>query len=110
MKEHWPNYSSTFNNKAHNIVSGSSIPFDMDTPFSTLFESGPDSGLFDCINLNNNTAAHWVCALLNATPGPTLPARTGLNFPYTGAEVIALYKGKQKDAALIFFQAYLDNK
>lgn len=112
QKAHWPNYVSGTDN-AINLVSGSnsSLSFDMNTPFSTLFGGGSGLGLFACINENPQPQpeVHWICALLNATPGPTTPSRTGLSFPYTAAEVIAFYQGAQSAAALTFFTNYLDN-
>ena len=46
---------------------------------------------------------HWVCAWLNATVG-------AFNFPYSPAEVIALYNDTSKyAAALTFFKTYMES-
>lgn len=50
----------------------------------------------------NTDECHWVCAWLNATVGTH-------NFPYTPAEVIALYQDVGKRAAaLSFFKTYME--
>lgn len=71
---------------------------------STLQVGGNPATLWQVVSMFSNTdECHWVCAWLNATVG-------AFNFPYTAAEVIALYEDLSKyDAALTFFKTYMEN-
>ena len=51
----------------------------------------------------NSDECHWVCAWLNATV-------KAYNFPYTPAEVVALYNDTNRyAAALTFFKTYMES-
>lgn len=71
---------------------------------STLQVSGSPATLWQVASdFPNSDEVHWVCAWLNATVG-------AYNFPYTPAEVIALYQDLSKyAAALTFFKVYMEN-
>ena len=71
---------------------------------STLKVGGNPATLWQVASMFPNThECHWVCAWLNATVG-------AYNFPYSPAQVIALYQDLSKyDAALTFFKTYMEN-
>lgn len=85
---HWPNYNASSNPTANNAVTGGVGTFNKDTTFASLFGSGSNLGLLETINATNTYQVefHWIAALLNGTAGSSAQ-----NFPYTAAEVIALY-------------------
>lgn len=67
------------------------------------------STLFDVIDFHESSDEfHWVCAWLNGSGG----APAGWNFPYTGAEVIALYENNDSypsgKSPLDFFKTYME--
>lgn len=70
---------------------------------STLMMGGNLATLWQVVSEFPNTdECHWVCAWLNATVN-------AFNFPYTPAEVIALYGDLSKYAsALTFFKTYME--
>ena len=104
--EHWPNYNATNNPSGLNSITGGSGTFDKDTLFSALFGSGPNQKLLfimTSVSLYQDEF-HWIAALLNGSSGS--PA---INFPYSAASVIALYKDTNKRAdALKFFKDYME--
>lgn len=105
MINHWPGYVSGAVSPTYNV---GNISFNSNSTFSSVF--GPGSGLgsiklFDFFTsaYANTGERHWVAALLNA-----LPNSQAINFPYTAAQVIALYSGPQSAAALAFFKTYME--
>lgn len=71
---------------------------------STLKVGGNPATLWQVMSMFPNTDEfHWVCAWLNATVN-------AFHFPYSPAEVIALYNDLSKyAAALNFFKTYMEN-
>ena len=71
---------------------------------STLKVGGNPATLWQVMSMFQNTDEfHWVCAWLNATVN-------AFHFPYSPAEVIALYNDQTKyAAALNFFKTYMEN-
>jgi hypothetical protein len=111
---HWPNFNASTNPLANNIVNGGSTPFNINTSFSTLFGSGSSDSLINCLvnTATHQIEFHWIAALLNGTVSSV--AGTGNpgsnNYPYTAAQVIALYvaNGTVRTNAFNFFKDYME--
>ena len=70
--------------------------------FSTVFGGSVSGTLISIIKAPVSDNAYWIAAFLNAQTGSL--AR---NFPYTPPEVVALFNGPRKLAALAFFKTYM---
>jgi hypothetical protein len=107
MLSHWPNYNGSAKPPvATNTANGKT--FTQNTPFSTVFGSGPSAKLSDIMGIytnipKNNDEFHYIAALLNAIKAPS-----GYVFPYTPTEVINFYNSSQKASALTFFTNYME--
>jgi len=103
--ENWPNYRASAVD-AWNSVNGKS--FHKTTKFSEVFGGGLAKGMLDIMNDDESSDEfHWIAALLNAVGG----APSSFNFPYTGSEVLAFYKGAGQytaEKALAFFKTYME--
>lgn len=71
----------------------------------TLFQVMQNNGSF-----TNADERHWLCAYLNALSSVT----SGLNFPYSAAQVLAYYNTGQGSTvyldALAFFKTYMETR
>lgn len=125
---HWPNYSATTNQSVFNVDLPNGNTFQVtetfpdgngsspgnsstDPSFSSIFGSGSGNGLFFIMKNEAPTDEfHWIAALLNAvfyatTGSWPLPSKV---FPYTPKEIISLYQGNNRAAALAFLKSYLE--
>jgi len=80
-----------------------SATFTQKSTFSSVFGSGSSFGnnkLFEIVNNNGaSDEAYWIAALLNA-----VKPMSGAVFPYSPAEVLALYSGSQAASAIKLFK------
>lgn len=98
---HWPGYNST-TGIATNTVGA--ITFTQHAVFSAVFGGGSGSTLWNIMSTQESSDEfHWIPALLNAIQAPA-----GYVFPYSPQEVLDLFAGPQKAAALAFFKGYME--
>jgi|CXWL01.1.fsa_nt_gi hypothetical protein len=98
---HWPNYNA-ITGIATNTVG--SLVFTQNSLFNVVFGGGLNSTLMDILlNQASTDEFHWIAALLNGIRAPS-----GYVFPYSAAEVLALYAGPQRAEALAFFKGYME--
>lgn len=101
---HWPNYNGSASPPvAINTANGKT--FNQDTPFNSVFGSGPSEALIYIMknNAGRDLQFHYIAALLNAIKPPS-----GYVFPYSTTEVIDFYNSTQQASALAFFKGYME--
>jgi hypothetical protein len=104
MVSHWPNYNGSAKPPvATNTVNGKT--FTQNTPFNTVFGSGPSQTLiYIMLNSPSTPEFHYIAALLNAIKAPS-----GYVFPYSPVEVIKFYNDSLlQGKALTFFKDYME--
>ncbi len=100
--EHWPHYDAASNLLGGNTVGA--ITFNINSPFNTVFGSGPATSLITImLTIENSLEFHYIAALLNAIKPPS-----GYVFPYSASEVIGIYNSPQKASGKDFFYTYLE--
>lgn len=87
-------------------VGGGTVKNSSNEPAAGVLQQ-PASLIWVMNNAENTDYFHWIAAWVNGMGG----AAAGFNFPYTGDEVLAFYKGTGKypaEDALKFFKTYME--